>query len=80
MGKTIETEIVGRRYLLSSDESEAYINELAEMVTVKIMEIKNQSGASPLACATMAALSFADELYKERNKGKKSSNSGNGRG
>ena len=68
MGKTIETEIVGKRYLLNSDDSEDYIRQLSDIVTEKITEIKDQSGASPLACATMAALSFADELIKEREK------------
>ena len=71
MGRSIETEIVGRRYRLNTDESEDYVNQLADAVTAKIVEIKNQSGASPVACATMAALSFADEFYKERNKNKK---------
>jgi len=78
MSKHFETEIAGRKYLLRSDEEDSYIDQLAAAVTSKIYEIKNASGASPLECATMAAMSFADELYKERVTRKKSQQQNNG--
>ena len=71
MGKTLETEISGRKYLINTDESEDYVDQISAAVTSKILEVKNESGASPLDCATMAALSFADELYKELAKKRK---------
>jgi cell division protein ZapA (FtsZ GTPase activity inhibitor) len=71
MGKILETEIAGRKYLLNTDEEASYIDQISAAVTSKIFEIKNSGGVSPLDCAVMAALSFADELYKERAKRKK---------
>lgn len=70
MMKDITIEIAGREYQLKTDEDPEYVRELANFVTVKILEIKRDSGASALDCATMAALDMADRYLKEQQKKK----------
>ena len=64
----VYVEIGGREYTIKTDEDPNYIRELANQVSLKILEIKRDSGASALDCVTMAAMDFADHLYKEQNK------------
>ncbi|MDR1131891.1 MAG: cell division protein ZapA [Oscillospiraceae bacterium] len=75
MMKDISVDIAGREYQLKTDEDPEYVRELANFVTVKILEIKRDSGASALDCATMAALDMADRylkaLQKKNKAGKK---------
>ena len=71
MIKDITVEIAGREYQLKTDEDPEYVRELANLVTVKILEIKRDSGASALDCATMAALDMADRYLKELQKKEK---------
>lgn len=68
MSNTVIVEIAGREYQLRTDEDPEYVNELANFVTVKVLEIKRDSGASALDCATMAALDIADRYFKEQRK------------
>lgn len=70
MKNTITVEIAGNSYQIRTDEDYEYVRELANMVTVKILEIKRDSGASAVDCATMAALDFADCFLKEQMKKK----------
>lgn len=65
MIQNITVEIAGREYQLRTDEDPEYIRQLASIVTAKVLEIKRDSGASALDCATMAALDFADRYCKE---------------
>jgi cell division protein ZapA len=71
MMKNITIEIAGREYKIKTDENNDYLRGLANFVTAKIFEIKRDSGASALDCATMAALDFADRYYKEVEKKKR---------
>ena len=71
MIKDITVEIAGREYQLKTDEDPEYVRELANIVTVKILEIKRDSGASALDCATMTALDMADRYLKELAKKEK---------
>lgn len=71
MIKDVNVEIAGRDYQLKTDEDVEYVRELANFVTVKILEIKRDSGASALDCATMAALDMADRYLKELQKKEK---------
>lgn len=77
MMKDVTVEIAAREYTLKTDEDPEYVRELANLVTVKILEIKRDSGASAVDCATMAALDMADrylkELHKKKQPGKKKS-------
>lgn len=70
MPKTVNIEIAGREYPLLTDEDPEYVRELANFVTVKILNIKRDSGASALDCATLAALDIADFYFKEQRKKK----------
>ena len=70
MMKNQNIDIAGREYQLKTDEDPEYIQHLANIVTAKIFEIKRDSGASALDCATMAALDFADRYCKEMLKKK----------
>ncbi|NLV87070.1 MAG: cell division protein ZapA [Clostridiales bacterium] len=68
MTNTVLVEIAGREYQLRTDEDPEYVAELANFVTVKVLEIKRDSNASALDCATMAALDIADRYFKEQKK------------
>lgn len=65
---SVYVEIAGREYQLKTDDDPAYVRELANYVSMKILEIKRDSGASALDCVTMAAMDFADRYYKEQSK------------
>lgn len=73
MMNNVNIEVAGREYQLKTDEDPEYVQELANFVTVKILEIKRDSGASALDCATMAALDMADRYFKELQKKKQAS-------
>lgn len=73
MMKNVTVEIAGQEYQLKTDEDPEYVRELASFVTVKVLEIKRDTGASALDCATMAALDIADRYHKEIMKKKPSS-------
>ncbi|MEF9972223.1 MAG: cell division protein ZapA [Oscillospiraceae bacterium] len=70
MMNTTTVEIAGCNYQIKTDEDPEYVRMLANFVTVKIFEIKRDSGASALDCATMAALDIADFYFKEQEKKK----------
>jgi len=70
MLKNISVEIAGLEYQIKTDEDPEYLRELANFVTVKVLEIKRDTGASALDCATMAALDIADNYFKELQKKK----------
>jgi len=70
MMRNVNVEIAGQEYQLKTDEEPEYVRELANYVTVKILEIKRDTGASALDCATMAALDIADRYHKELMKKK----------
>jgi len=80
MMKDISVDIAGREYQLKTDEDPEYVRELANFVTVKILEIKRDSGASALDCATMAALDMADRYLKELQKKNKAAKKKTGQG
>lgn len=73
MLKNVNVEIAGLEYQLKTDEDPEYVRELANFVTVKVLEIKRDTGASALDCATMAALDIADRYFKELQKKKQAS-------
>ncbi len=67
---SVLVDIAGNTYQLKTDEDAEYVKMLANLVTVKILEIKRDTGASAADCATMAALDFADRFVKEQQKKK----------
>jgi len=73
MLKNVSIEIAGLEYQIKTDEDPEYLRELANFVTVKVLEIKRDTGASALDCATMAALDIADRYFKELQKKKQAS-------
>lgn len=65
--RTYEVKILGQRYKMRSDESEEYLNNLAEFVNEQITEV--QKGTKTVAThnlAILAALNIADNLFKLR--------------
>jgi len=73
MMNNVTVDIAGNSYTLRTDEDPEYLKQLANFVTVKILEIKRDTNASSLDCATMAALDIADRYHKEQQKKKSSS-------
>lgn len=69
----VSVDIAGYSYRIKTDDDPEYIRKLANLVSVKILEVKRDTGASSVDCATMAALDFADRYLKEVQKRKQSS-------
>ena len=72
MMNNVTVDIAGSKYTLRTDEDPEYLKQLANFVTIKILEIKRDTNASSVDCATMAALDIADRLFKEQMQKKKS--------
>ena len=70
MMTNVTVEIAGNSYTLKTDEDPEYLKMLADFVTVKIFEIKRDTYASAVDCATLAALDIADRYFKEQQKKK----------
>ena len=70
MMNDVSVEIAGTTYKLRTDDDPEYLKQIASYVTVKIIEIRRETNASAVDCATMAALDFADRYYKELHKKK----------
>lgn len=72
MMNDVSVEIAGTTYQLKTDDDPEYLKQLANSVTVKILEVKRETNASAVDCATIAALDFADRYFKEQKKKKSS--------
>lgn len=70
MNNTVTVDIAGYTYQIRTDEDPEYVRQLANMVSVKMLEIKRDGGVSTLDCAVLAALDFADFYQKEQQKKK----------
>ncbi len=67
--KSIRVQIFGMEYSLKSDNSEEYVNEVANYVDSKIKSLsENTSVKSQTKIAVLAALNIADELFRVREK------------
>lgn len=64
MQNRVTVRIAARDYTLLSEESEEYMQSLAELVSLKIHDFKRGSGLSDMDAANLAALSIADECRK----------------
>ena len=63
----VKVNIFGTEYPIKGDSDADYIQEVANYVNNKMIEIeKSLTAKSSLKVAILAALNIADELYKER--------------
>ena len=62
ISKLVQVDIAGRTYSLSTTDDPEDLRLLADYVTTRILRIKRESGASPLDCATIAAMELAEDL------------------
>lgn len=62
ISKLVQVDIAGRRYSLSTPDDPEDLRLLADYVTTRILRIKRETGASPLDCATIAAMELAEDL------------------
>jgi cell division protein ZapA len=64
----VKVNIFGTEYPIKGDSDTDYIQEIAQYVNNKMIEIeKSLTVKSSLKIAILAALNIADELYKERS-------------
>ena len=64
----VKVNIFGTDYPIKGDSDADYIQDVANYVNNKMIEIeKGLTGKSNLKVAILAALNIADELYKERD-------------
>ena len=69
--RTVVVHISGQRYAIKTDAEERYLLELAEYVEERLAQAERAShGGSSYKKAILAALNIADELYRERQKGR----------
>lgn len=65
MAKTrITVRIAGRDYPISSNDTEEYVRRVARYVDRKITELSKATRLPVPDCATLAAVTIADELAK----------------
>ena len=65
MGKPIRVRILDHEYLVRSDEEEEHVQEIAQFVNDKFMEISdNTDGLSEKKTAILAAFHIASEYFQ----------------
>ncbi|MBI2998655.1 MAG: cell division protein ZapA [Deltaproteobacteria bacterium] len=65
MKKTVNVEIMGQTFTVSSDAEEGYVRKVAEYVDGKIREVlKTGRPVAKSSVAMLAALNIADEYYR----------------
>lgn len=68
MKKQIEIKVMGQKFVIRSDSTEEYVNEVATFVDQKMNEIiKNSKAVASLNVAILAAMNIADEYLKFRS-------------
>lgn len=63
----ITVEIAGEHYTLRTDTDESYARRCAALVDARMREISGDPGPAAKRTAIMAALSLADELFKQQS-------------
>ena len=74
--KQVEVVIAGKVYRLAGSESEEYIQSVAHYINKKLIELSKHTSAGVEFTETypiLLALNIADDLFKERSKGKEES-------
>ncbi|MDP2600309.1 MAG: cell division protein ZapA [Deltaproteobacteria bacterium] len=67
MKKQIEIKVMGQKFVVRSDSSEDYVNQVATFVDQKMNEVvKNSKSVASLNVAILAAMNIADEYLKYR--------------
>lgn len=64
MRNRVTIHIAGESYTMLSEESESYMQKIAELVDGKISETKVIPGVSAMQSAVLAACNLADDYYK----------------
>ena len=65
MKNRIVVTIGGQEYTLVATEDSSYMEKVAEHVDTKLKEVLEQTSASTTDAAVLAALTIADEYFKE---------------
>ena len=66
----IEIKINGRKYLLSGEDSDAHLNEVAQVVQEKIEALRKEKPSLNIQnAAILAAFDFASQSIKGRRRG-----------
>lgn len=69
MKRTVEVNIMGQKFMVRSESDEAYVQNIAEYVNNKVIEISSKTKSIPsLNVVILAAMNIADELLRERDK------------
>lgn len=73
MAKLVEVTIGNAQYTIKTDADEAYIQSVARYVNGKMEEIESKTkSVSTMNVIILAALNTADELFREKDKNRKS--------
>lgn len=64
MRNRVTIHIAGSSYTMLAEESESYMQEVANLVDSKIGEARKTPGVSMLQAAVLAACNIADSYYK----------------
>lgn len=73
MVRLVEVTICNAHYTIKTDADEAYIQSIARYVNSKIEEIQNKTkSVSTINVIILAALNTADDLFREKDKNRRS--------
>ncbi len=67
----MEVVIDGKQIALKSDYDQAYLDDLANFVEERYLEVRSTRGGNPYSKGVLAALNIADELFKEKERNRK---------
>lgn len=68
--RTVEVELLGRRFRVRSDDDDAYIRQLVDYVNRKMMDMRRAANAMDVEqIALLTLLDVADALFRERARG-----------
>lgn len=73
MGKgNVQISLLGTSFLIQADEESEYLSRIVEYLSQKVQEIEQSVAIKdPLRIAILTGLLLADELFKERGRGRK---------
>ena len=73
----MQINLLGTSFTIKADEDPEYVTNLLSYVEAKVKEIESTAALKePLKISILTSLLIADELFKEREKGRKHGTSG----
>jgi cell division protein ZapA (FtsZ GTPase activity inhibitor) len=67
MSRPVKVTLMGRPFTLQTDEDEAHVQRVARQVDLRLTDLRTKAALPLDSLALLVALTFADDLEKERH-------------